>query len=139
MSRFLLADIVLTLHAAVVLFIVGGLVMIFLGNRAGWRWINDWWFRLAHLGAIGFVVAQAWLGLDCPLTTLELWLRGTDGMGDHVNGFIAYWLSRLLYYRLPAWIFVLAYTLFGALVILAWWRYPPARRDPDSPYTSPDP
>jgi hypothetical protein len=127
-SRLLLADIVLTLHAAVVLFIVGGLVLIFLGNRAGWRWVNGRWFRLAHLGAIGIVVAQAWLGLDCPLTTLEVWLRGPGEMGDHPDGFIAYWLGRLLYYRLPAWVFVLAYSLFGALVMLAWWRYPPARR-----------
>jgi hypothetical protein len=128
MSRLLLADIVLTLHAAVVLFIVGGLVLIFIGNRAGWRWINGWWFRLAHLAAIGIVVAQSWLGQACPLTTLELWLRGPTAGGGHASGFIAYWLGRLLYYQLPAWVFVLAYSLFGALVVLAWWRYPPARR-----------
>ncbi|MFL6715517.1 MAG: DUF2784 domain-containing protein [Burkholderiaceae bacterium] len=132
MSRLLLADIVLTLHAAVVLFIVGGLVLIFLGNRQRWRWVNGWWFRLAHLGAIAIVVAQAWLGLDCPLTTLEVWLRGPGGMGDQGGGFIAYWLSRLLYYRLPGWVFVLGYSLFGALVLLAWWRYPPARRGAES-------
>ena len=128
MSRLLLADIVLTLHAAVVLFIVGGLVLIFLGNRQRWRWVNGWWFRLAHLGAIAIVVAQAWLGLDCPLTMLEVWLRGPGEMGDQAGGFIAYWLGRLLYYRLPGWVFVLAYSLFGALVVLAWWRYPPTRR-----------
>lgn len=128
MSRLLLADIVLALHATVVLFIVGGLVLVFVGNRAGWHWVNGWWFRLTHLGAIGVVVAQAWLGLDCPLTTLEVWLRGSGGMGDQAGGFIAYWLGRLLYYRLPAWVFVLAYSLFGALVMLAWWRYPPERR-----------
>lgn len=128
MPPLLLADIVLTLHAAVVLFIVGGLVLIFLGNRLGWRWVNGWWFRVAHLAAIGIVVAQAWLGLDCPLTTLEVWLRSPGEMGGLLEGFIAYWLGRLLYYRLPAWVFVLAYSLFGALVMLAWWRYPPARR-----------
>ncbi|WP_194714734.1 DUF2784 domain-containing protein [Noviherbaspirillum soli] len=129
MSHSLLADIVLTLHAAVVLFIVGGLVLIFAGNQAGWRWVNGWWFRLAHLAGIGIVVGQAWLGLDCPLTTLEVWLRGPGETGSHADGFIAYWLGRLLYYRLPAWIFVLAYSVFGALVTLAWWRYPPVRRD----------
>lgn len=128
MPPLLLANIVLTLHAAVVLFIVGGLVLIFLGNRLGWRWVNGWWFRLAHLAAIGIVVAQAWLGLDCPLTTLEVWLRGPGERDGLPDGFIAYWLGRLLYYRLPAWVFVLAYSLFGALVMLAWWRYPPVRR-----------
>lgn len=128
----LLADMVLTLHAAVVLFIVGGLVLIFAGNQLGWRWVNGWWFRLAHLGAIAIVVGQAWLGLDCPLTTLEVLLRGPGDMGDHADGFIAYWLGRLLYYRLPAWVFVLAYSFFGALVMLAWWRYPPVRREAGS-------
>lgn len=127
-SHVLLADIVLTLHAAVVLFIVGGLLLIFVGNRAGWRWVNGWRFRSAHLGAIAIVVAQTWLGLDCPLTTLELWLRGSGEMGGDADGFIAHWLGRLLYYRLPAWVFALAYSLFGALVMLAWWRYPPVRR-----------
>lgn len=128
MSRLLLADMVLALHAAVVLFIVGGLALIFLGNRAGWRRVNGWWFRLMHLGAIAIVVAEAWLGLECPLTTLEVWLRGPAGVSNEAGGFIAYWLGRLLYYRLPPWVFVLAYSVFGALVMLAWWRYPPQRR-----------
>ena len=34
--------------------------------------VNALWFRLVHLLAIGYVVAQAWLGQVCPLTTLEL-------------------------------------------------------------------
>jgi hypothetical protein len=127
MSHSVLADMVLSLHAAVVMFIVGGLALIFAGNRVGWRWVNGWWFRLAHLVAIGMVVGQAWLGLDCPLTTLEVWLRGSGEMGSHADGFVAYWLGKLLYYRLPAWVFVLAYSCFGALVMLAWWRYPPVR------------
>ena len=30
------------------------------------------WFRLAHLTAIAVVVLQAWFGVICPLTTLEM-------------------------------------------------------------------
>ena len=71
----LLADLVLALHVAVVAFVVGGLVLVIVGNVARWRWVNALWFRLAHLGAIGVVVAQAWLGATCPLTRLEMWLR----------------------------------------------------------------
>lgn len=128
MPRPLIADIVLALHAAIVLFNVCGLLLIVIGNRWGWSWVNRWRFRLAHLAAIGIVVAQAWLGLDCPLTTLEFWLRGADPSAGDADGFIAYWLARLLYYRFPPWVFTLAYTLFGLAVVLAWWRYPPARR-----------
>ena len=123
----LLADVVLVLHAAVVLFVVCGLALIVIGNRARWRWVNRWWFRLSHLAAIGIVVAEAWLEIACPLTTLEYWLRGQAGLETSADGFIAYWLSRLLYYQLPPWVFLAAYTLFGALVALAWWRYPPDR------------
>ena len=51
----ILADAVLLLHLGVVLFVVGGLVLILLGNWLAWRWVNMLWFRLAHLGAIAFV------------------------------------------------------------------------------------
>ena len=71
----ILADVVLALHVAVAAFIVGGLVLIVVGNLCGWRWVNALWFRLAHLAAIVFVVAEAWIDIACPLTSLEMWLR----------------------------------------------------------------
>ena len=80
-----LADIVLVLHFAVVLFVVGGLVLILAGNLIGWRWVNSRWFRLLHLAAIAIVVAEAWLGITCPLTTLEIWLRAQSGAGIAAN------------------------------------------------------
>jgi len=124
--RFL-ADAVLFAHFGVVIFVVGGLVAIVVGNRYRWRWVNGWWFRLAHLGAIGFVVIQAWLGHHCPLTTLESWLRARAGMSAYDSSFIEHWIQRLLFYEAPLWVFTLAYTLFGALVVLAWRRFPPRR------------
>lgn len=124
-SNALLADLVLSLHVAVVLFVVAGLPLVVFGNIAGWRWVNEWWFRLAHLLAIAVVVAESWLGIACPLTTLELWLRGQAGQSLQGESFIGYWLSRLLYYNLPPWVFICAYTLFAFLVLAAWWRFPP--------------
>lgn len=124
------ADAVLFLHVCVVLFVVLGLVLIVLGNLRGWRFANAWWFRLTHLATIGVVVAQSWLGMVCPLTTLELWLREHAGEAAYAGGFIEYWLSRLLYIEAPAWVFVLAYTAFGSCVLAAWWRWPPRRYAP---------
>lgn len=124
------ADAVLFLHVCVVLFVVLGLVLIVLGNLRGWRFANAWWFRLTHLATIGIVVAQSWLGMVCPLTTLELWLRDQAGEVTYAGGFIEYWLSRLLYIEAPAWVFVLAYTAFGSGVLAAWWRWPPRRHAP---------
>lgn len=121
----LLADAVLVLHTGIVLFVVGGLLLVVLGNWRGWPWVNRPWFRLAHLAAITAVVAESWLGLTCPLTTLEWWLRARAGVAPYESSFIAYWLQTLLFYEAPGWVFALAYTVFGVLVAAAWWRFPP--------------
>lgn len=126
----LLANLVLVLHLAVVLFVVGGLLLVLAGNLRRWRWhwVNARWFRLAHLAAIGFVVVQAWLGQICPLTTLEMWLREQGGVAGYGGGFIEHWLQRVLYYEAPWWVFAVGYSLFGLLVVAAWVRFPPERR-----------
>lgn len=128
------ADAVLVLHAAVVLFVVGGLVLVVAGNllrhAAGgprWPWVNRPWFRLLHGTAIATVVAQAWLGITCPLTMLEWWLRAQAGEVLPEQGFIELWLHRLLFYTAPRWVFATAYTAFGLAVAAAWWRWPPRR------------
>jgi len=123
----LLADAVLVLHVAVVVFVVGGLAAIVVGNLRGWRRVNGWWFRLGHLAAIGVIVAQAWLGALCPLTTLEMWLRQHAGATTYSTSFIGHWLQRLLYVDAPAWAFTLVYTLFGLVVAATWWLFPPRR------------
>jgi polyferredoxin len=122
----LLADTVLALHVAVVVFVVAGLVCIVLGNLRHWPWVNRPWFRLAHLVAIGIVVAQEWVGAICPLTTFEMWLRAKARAPTYSGSFIEHWLQRLLYYDAPPWVFVAGYSLFGLLVAAVWWYFPPA-------------
>ena len=123
-----LADAVLVLHLGIMLFVVGGLAAIVAGHLRGWRWVDGFAFRIAHLAAIAIVVAQAWLGQQCPLTTLESWLRLQAGAPGYAKGFIEDWVQRILYWQAPTWVFTLAYTAFGAVVAWAWWRYPPRRR-----------
>ncbi len=123
-----LADVILALHVGVVAFVVGGLVLIIVGKWRGWQFVEGWWFRLAHLAAIGVVAAQAWLGVVCPLTTLENWLRGRSRQSVYDVGFVEYWLETVLYYDVPPWVFTLLYTAFALAVIAAWWRFPPRRR-----------
>ena len=121
----LLADLVLALHFAVVVFVVLGLVLIVAGNLRGWRRVNARWFRVAHLGSISVVAAEAWLGVTCPLTTLEDWLRAKAGASAYGAGFVEHWLRRLVFFEAPPWVFVVGYTLFGLAVLAAWWRFPP--------------
>jgi len=130
-----LADAVLLLHFAVVVFVVGGLLATVVVNLHGgaWvrsgvgSWVNRPGFRWAHLAAIGVVVLQSWLGATCPLTTLENALRRRAGHAVYEASFIEHWVSRLLFYEAPAWLFVGVYTLFGLAVLAAWWRWPPGR------------
>ncbi len=123
----LLADAVLLLHLAVVLFVIGGLLAVLAGRLRGWDWVRHRGFRLAHLAAIGVVVLQSWLGQQCPLTTLESWLRVQAGAGGYAEGFIQHWVTQVLFYQAPGWVFGLAYTVFGAAVAWAWWWCPPRR------------
>jgi hypothetical protein len=127
-SYQLLANIVLAVHVGLVAFVVPGLLMIVAGNLRGWRWVNNLWFRLAHLATILVVVAQAWLGIICPLTTLEMWLRRQGGAATYTGSFIEYWLQSVLYFDLPPWVFILAYSLFAALVLACYWFFPPRFR-----------
>ena len=121
----LLANAVLVLHLAIVAFVVLGLVAVVVGNLRRWRWVNHLWLRLAHLGAIAVVVLESWFGIACPLTTLEMWLRAKADAPGYGGGFVEHWLQRLLYHEAPAWVFALAYTLFGLLVAATWWYFPP--------------
>lgn len=124
----LLANIVLSFHVAVVLFIIFGLIFIVVGNLSGWRWVNGLWFRIAHLSAIAVVAVQAWIGVICPLTSLEMWLRRKAHGTTYTGSFIEHWLKYILYYQAPAWVFTLIYTLFGLLVATTWWYFPPRSR-----------
>lgn len=124
----LLADIVLLAHFGLVVFVVGGLAVILVGNLLAWQWVNNPWFRLAHIAAIAVVVAESWLGITCPLTTLESWLRAQAGVSGYEASFIEHWVQRILFHEAPPWVFASAYTAFGLLVAAAWWYFPPRRR-----------
>ena len=123
-----LADALLVLHWAVVGFVVGGWVVVLIGWRRGWPLARSLAFRLAHLGAIGVVAAQAWLGRLCPLTVWEMALRERAGQASHGQSFIVHWLGRLLYWDAPGWVFTAAYTGFALAVLATWWALPPRRR-----------
>lgn len=123
-----LADAVLVAHVGVVLFIVGGLILILAGAHFNWTWVRDVRFRLLHLAAIGYVVVTTWFGIECGLTTLEQSLRLKGGQTPFDDDFIAYWLSRLIFFEAAPWVFATIYTAFGLLVAWTWIRVAPRRR-----------
>lgn len=124
----LAADAMLVVHALFVAFVVFGLVLIIAGGLRRWQWVHNRWFRVIHLLAIAIVMLQSWLGIVCPLTTWEMSLRRAAGQGTYDGTFISHWVGQLLYYQAPPWVFIAAYSLFGAMVLLSWWLVPPGTR-----------
>lgn len=121
------ADLILVVHALFIAFVVLGLVFILIGGIRSWYWVRNRYFRILHLVAIGVVVVQSWFGIICPLTIWEMKLRAKAGQGTYEGSFIAHWLHQLIYFEAPEWVFVLAYTLFAALVVISWIWIPPEK------------
>ena len=117
----MLADLVFVLHAGVVLFNVGGLLLIVIGGLVGWTWIRQRGFRIAHVALMALVTLEAIFGLTCPLTLLEDALRGVA----NEQSFVQRWTMALIYWNAPPWVFVLLYVAFLLAVIGAWVAWPP--------------
>ena len=129
MSKFyaLSADFIVVIHFAYVAFVVFGLLLTLLGIVCGWGWVRNVWFRGVHLAMIGIVVAEAWLGITCPLTTWEKQLRRLAGETTYGGDFVGRWLHEVLFFDLPPWTFTLIYTAFGIAVAATWYVAPPRR------------
>ena len=83
----LLADLVLVVHLAFVVFVLcGGLLVL------KWRWIA--WL---HLPAALWGAIVEFTGWICPLTPLENWLRAQGGETFFNSDFIAQYLLPILY------------------------------------------
>lgn len=124
----LAADLILIVHVAVVVFIVGGLLLIWVGAWRGWRVARNRCFRLWHVAAMAMVLIQTLIGVLCPLTVWEAALReraGQPAYGDAT--FVQYWLQRLLYWELPASAFLVLYAIIMIAIVAAWWWVPPQR------------
>ncbi|TWI00280.1 uncharacterized protein DUF2784 [Luteimonas cucumeris] len=124
----LLADAILALHVGIVAFVVLGQGAILVGAWRRWRWIRDFRFRVAHLVLMAFIAVQSWFGQLCPLTLWEQALRAHAGQTAYAGSFIEHWLSRLIFFQAPWWIFVFAYSAFAALALACWFWLPPRRR-----------
>ena len=116
----LLADSILVIHFAFVVFVIIGFILILLGRLARWTWIRNRIFRITHLAAIGIVVLQAWFGQLCALTVWENDLRRMAGQAAYAESFVEHWLHKILFFEAQPWVFTTIYTCFGALVVVVW-------------------
>jgi hypothetical protein len=87
MAYILLADLVLSIHLAFVFFVVlGGLLVL--------RWPRLMWL---HGLAMCWGAAVEFTGIVCPLTPLEVSLRRLGGERGYEGGFLAHYITGVLY------------------------------------------
>ena len=101
----ILADIVVVIHLAFILFTIAGAIFV-----VWWRWV--FWF---HLPA---VIWASWIELSgniCPLTPLENWLRVKGGQGGYSSDFVFNYLLPILY---PSGLTRKLQTILGISVII---------------------
>jgi hypothetical protein len=82
-----LADAVVVLHLAFVLFVVLGGLLVLRWPRAAWL----------HLPAAAWGALIEFAGWVCPLTPLEIWLRQQGGARGYSSSFIEHYLLPVLY------------------------------------------
>ncbi|MDP4537788.1 DUF2784 domain-containing protein [Alkalimonas collagenimarina] len=123
-----MADVILLLHGFIVIFVMGGLLFTLIGGIRQWSWVRNPVFRLLQLAIVLVVVVQSLRGRYCPLTYWEVDLRRAAGQSAYDSSFIEFWVSNLIYYDAPAWVFTLGYSIFFFVVVLSWWLYPPRFR-----------
>jgi len=117
----MMAETILVTHFAFIAFVVFGFILTVCGGFRDWPWVRNPWFRMIHLTVIWVIVAQVWLGVVCPFTTLEMSLRALAGQATYDGTFIAHWLRKLVYFhQLPHAFFIASYTALGLVAVTCW-------------------
>ena len=118
MGYAVLADAVVAVHVAYMGFIVIGLLLILAGAICRWKWVRNFWFRLAHMAAIGIVVYEAIWEITCPLTTLERTLRSWAGEQVSADTFVARFMHFFIEHDWPQWTFNVIHISLGILILV---------------------
>ena len=87
MPHALLADLLVVLHFAFVVFVVAGGLLVLRWPRAAWL----------HLPAAAWGAIIEMTGWICPLTPLENWLRHRAGLDVYTGDFVGRYLLPVLY------------------------------------------
>jgi len=82
-----LADMVVAVHLAFVIFVVLGALFVLRWPRLAW----------VHVPAAVWGVLIEYAGWICPLTPLENWLRRTGGQASYQGGFVEHYVIPVLY------------------------------------------
>ena len=93
-----------------------------MGYFFNWSFIRNRRLRLIHIGMIVFVGIEALIGMVCPLTSLEAYLR--TGSGETERSFMSRLMEDLLFYDFPESYFTYAYVFLSGLAVLLYFLVP---------------
>jgi hypothetical protein len=108
-----------------VAFVVGGELAVLIGICCKWDWVRNFWFRSAHLLAIGYVAFEAAAGYGCPLTIWENQLRELAGQAVSEASFIGRLFHNLIFIQVPEVYLSYLHISFGLLVLVTFCLAPP--------------
>ena len=82
-----MADVLVLVHLAYIVFVVAGALLVLRWHRAAW----------VHLAAVAWGAYVEFSGTICPLTPLENSLRARGGAAGYRGGFVEHYLLGVLY------------------------------------------
>jgi len=112
-----LANIVVVLHLAYFVFVVGGFACILIGASRQWPWVYNPAFRIVHLLAVIVVPAEDVFRFSCPLNTLEGSLRSQSDSAGTLSG-VSGILDFLLRHTIPGWVLDGMYWALAAVLVV---------------------
>jgi len=123
----LLADLIVVVHFAWILFMLAGFILTLIGFW--WKRLFDkWLFRTLHLLGIVYVGLLAVLREYCPLTILENALREKyDLYLTYPGSFIVHYLQRLVYPDIQPLMILIPTMIIAIFTILVFIFRPPRK------------
>jgi hypothetical protein len=115
MAYQILAEVVLTIHLAFILFVAFGAFLVVWRPKLAW----------VHLPFAIYGVSIAFFRWTCPLTPLEWRLRDLAGQRGHAGTFLDHYLVSVIYPNAPPAFYLGMATslLFGTALLYAWaWK-----------------
>ena len=120
------ADVILLMHFAFVVFVVLGFVFIWIGHYFKFKCVQNAKFRTCHMLSMGLVLCESLIGTICPLTEWENELRLKGGQNQiYETSFVKDWVHKIMFFDFSERTFMIIYVGFFLLMLLTFWIIPP--------------